>query len=78
MLDRAKVLAERVQRETDSDTAFIERAFRLTFSREPSESERKIAREFLTKQEKITGTKDAAVTDLCHMLLNSNEFVYIN
>ncbi|HEY3836341.1 MAG TPA: DUF1549 and DUF1553 domain-containing protein [Bryobacteraceae bacterium] len=56
----------------------VSRAFRLTFSREPSERERKIAADFLARQEKITGAKDAAVTDLCHMLLNSNEFVYIN
>ena len=54
------------------------RAFRLTFSRQPSEKERKLAADFLARQEKIAGTKEAAVTDLCHMLMNSNEFVYIN
>jgi hypothetical protein len=56
----------------------VNRAFRLAFSRQPSERERKIATEFLARQEKIAGTRDAAITDLCHMLLNSNEFVYIN
>jgi hypothetical protein len=61
-----------------SPDEMVNRAFRLTFSRAPSERERKIALDFLARQERIAGTKDAAVTDLCHMLLNSNEFVYIN
>jgi hypothetical protein len=55
-----------------------ERAFRLTFSRAPSEKERRMAREFLTSQTAVAGSREAAVVDLCHMLLNSNEFVYIN
>jgi hypothetical protein len=55
----------------------VDRAFRLTFSRAPSARERGIAKNFLARQEKIAGSRTAAVTDLCHMLLNSNEFVYV-
>jgi hypothetical protein len=79
VLDWSRSLAKKVANDaglTPDET--VNRAFRLTFSRAPSESERKIALEFLVRQERIAGTKDAAVTDLCHMLLNSNEFVYIN
>ncbi len=79
VMDWARSLAKKVANDsglTADET--VDRAFRLTFSREPSDKERKIARDFLAKQEKIAGTKEAAVADLCHMLLNSNEFVYIN
>ncbi len=79
VLDWSRALAKKVANDsglTPDET--IDRAFRLTFSRQPSERERKIGREFLVNQERMTGAKESAVTDLCHMLLNSNEFVYIN
>ncbi len=79
VLDWSRSLAKKVANDaglTPDET--VNRAFRLTFSRMPSDRERKIALDFLTRQERIAGTRDAAVTDLCHMLLNSNEFVYIN
>ena len=79
VLDWSRSLARKVANDsglTAEET--VNRAFRLTFSRAPSEREKRIALDFLGRQEKIAGSKDAAVTDLCHMLLNSNEFVYIN
>jgi hypothetical protein len=33
---------------------------------------------FLDKQDKITGDHKTTMVDFCHMLLNSNEFLYIN
>jgi hypothetical protein len=58
--------------------ARVDRAFRLAYSRPATEGERKISREFLARQEGITGNKQQALSDLCHMLLNSNEFLYLN
>jgi hypothetical protein len=79
VLDWSRSLAKRVANDAGlSPDEMVNRAFRLTFSRPPSDRERKIALDFLARQERIAGTKEAAVTDLCHMLLNSNEFVYIN
>jgi hypothetical protein len=77
VLGWARSLAKRVANDsglTAEET--VDRAFRLTFSRAPSAKERGIATAFLARQEKIAGSREAAVTDLCHMLLNSNEFVY--
>lgn len=77
--DWATALSKRVANDAGlTGNEMVDRAFRLTFSRMPSEKERKIALDFLARQEKIAGNKEAAVTDLCHMLLNSNEFVYID
>jgi len=61
-----------------SADAQVDRAFRLAYSRPASEGERKISRDFLVRQEGITGNKHQALADLCHMLLNSNEFLYLN
>jgi uncharacterized protein DUF1553 len=79
VMDWSRALAKKVANDSGLTVdEMVDRAFRLTFSRQPSEKERKIARDFLTRQQQVTGTKDKAITDLCHMLLNSNEFVYID
>ena len=56
----------------------VDRAFKLAFQRTPKQDERNIALEFLNKQTSITGDKKTAMADLCHMLLNTNEFLYVN
>ncbi len=63
----------------------IETAFQLVFSREPSAVERQACSELLQKQtahfiaEKQTPEQAAhqALVQLCHMLLNTSEFIYI-
>jgi hypothetical protein len=100
VLDWSKSLAGRVLNDGGlTPEAQVDRAYRLTFSRTPTEAERKSALEFLTRQSAILSerlTTDektplpdnlppgvekapaAALVDLCHALLNSNEFVYLN
>jgi hypothetical protein len=100
VLDWSKSLAGKVLNDGGlSPEAQVERAYRLTFSRTPTEAERKTALEFLTRQSAILAermatddktplpdnlpqgvekVKAAALVDLCHALLNSNEFVYLN
>ncbi|MEZ6107155.1 MAG: DUF1553 domain-containing protein, partial [Pirellulaceae bacterium] len=65
--------------------ASVERAFVLAFGRPPSEPELSKGTAFLEAQEReylTTGTTPAnaeemALADLCHMLLSSNEFLYV-
>ena len=60
----------------------IEAAFELAYCRPPQAEEKKLAFEFLTAHREEIGDHSAngaaTLTDLCHMLLNSNEFVICN
>jgi hypothetical protein len=70
MLEQARKLAERVQKEGQGGPeAWIDAAWRLALGRAatPSESER--ARLFL---------KDSPLRELCLVLLNMNEFLYVD
>ena len=78
-LAQAKHLAERLIRDVPSDapnfeTSRIQYAYRLLFSRLPTDDEFAVARKLLVSGEQ----SDAAWTDLAHILLCSNEFVYVD
>ncbi|MEX2263260.1 MAG: DUF1549 and DUF1553 domain-containing protein [Bryobacteraceae bacterium] len=80
-LDWARAFAGRVLNDAGmTSEAQVERAYRLAFSRSPSEEERKSAVAFLGRHSAILGetTTREALVDLCHMLMNSSEFVYVN
>ena len=78
----ADALAEKLR--AGNRRALIRAAYRIALAREPapSELERNIA--FVKRQtvyHKSQGAPDpnlAALTDLCDVILNLNEFVYIN
>jgi hypothetical protein len=84
-LAAADGLAGRVLRDEDSlDPARLaERSFAIAFGRPPVPDETAAAADFLHRQEdaaRRSGAADprrAAVGDLCHALLNANEFLYI-
>lgn len=79
VLDWARKFAARVGNDSGLTTdAQVDRAFKLAFQRTPNAGERKLALDFLKQQQRITGDDKTAMTDLCHMLLNANEFLYIN
>jgi hypothetical protein len=79
VLGWARDLAKRVQNDAGmTRESQVERAYRLVYSREPKNEETQAALAFLERQDKITGSKDATFVDFCHMLLNSNEFLYLN
>ncbi|MEY4199848.1 MAG: hypothetical protein RLZZ265_1588, partial [Verrucomicrobiota bacterium] len=70
MLQQARHFATRVEREAGADTAAqITRAFQLAFSRPPSGQELAAARDLV---------RTDGVFSLCRMLLNANEFVYVD
>jgi len=91
-LDVARAFAGRVLAEAGADPAqLIERAHRLALGRAPDAEERATMRAFLDREtallkgkngpaspEKIDPAFAAAVADLCHALLNVNEFLYID
>jgi hypothetical protein len=85
--DQAVAFAERVRLETTSadHTASVERAYLLAFGRSPSAGELQLCARSLERQAAIyrdmnvphEQAEHRAMEGLCHMLLCSNEFLYI-
>ncbi|MBL8175668.1 MAG: DUF1553 domain-containing protein [Bryobacterales bacterium] len=79
VLGWAKDLAKRVQNDAGMSAASqVERAWRLVYARAPQTEETKAALDFLKQHDQITGNRQTSMVDLCHMLLNSNEFLHMN
>ncbi|HJN10767.1 MAG TPA: PSD1 and planctomycete cytochrome C domain-containing protein [Pirellulaceae bacterium] len=89
VLKRAEALAGTILQSGETDVnAIVKRAYRLVLGRTPSTDERDRITRFLEAQVEQTGrgtvasvgsaTRRTAVTDLCHVLLNSNEFLYVD
>lgn len=76
----SKAFAARVANDGGlTEDAQVDRAFKLAYAREASPAEKKMSREFLSRQTAITGgDKAQALADFCQMLMNSNEFLYLN
>lgn len=75
-LARAQALASRIGR--DSSLTHEERvatAYTLVFGRPPSAAETVQAVGFLVKH---AARGDEALVDMCHVLLNANEFLYVD
>ncbi len=69
MVDKAKLLAERVSAAHPGDAPVeVQSAWMLALSRNPSDSEKQSAARFLEK---------GSLAELCLVLLNTNEFLYI-
>ncbi len=85
-LEQALHLGARIQREAGSDLAAqVKLLYRIAYSREASEKELQQALEFLKNRQSaakpVSGEGAPALTplaELAHVILNSNEFVYIN
>jgi hypothetical protein len=86
LMAQSERFAERLRRETGSDiSAQVERAFQVAYSRAPHGAERDLVLEYLVHQARdhsAGGADDElaahrALADLCHMLLSSSEFLYI-
>jgi hypothetical protein len=70
ILNQAEYFAERITRETDATPqAATNRAFQLVFGRSPRPDESVAATGIINDQSLFT---------LCRMLLNANEFVYVD
>jgi hypothetical protein len=69
VVEAARALAERVREMGQSDDERIAQAYRLALGRAPSETECRLAREFL---------REASLGELCRALFNLNEFIYVD
>ncbi len=71
--------AERVAREAGSDSGDqINLAYQIALTREPTEAETKGAEEFIETLEAKWTSREMALTDFCHTLINSAAFLYID
>jgi len=79
----ASALAQRLLsgEQKDDLQAIVSAGYQLCFSRAPSAAEQQQAVAFLAHQEALHASQGnpalEALTDLCHALLNANEFLYI-
>lgn len=82
---QADRMAERVSAASTETSARVELAFQIAFARRPTDTEMSKSTAFITVQ---TATyeanktpndmaRQAALADFCHMLLSSNEFLYV-
>lgn len=75
-------MAESLRNEQASTEDQIRLAYRRCYARPPSEHELRLAMQFLDEQQQARGDQQtgyaAALSDLCHVLLNSSEFIYID
>ncbi|MBC8166043.1 MAG: DUF1553 domain-containing protein [Bryobacteraceae bacterium] len=75
----AQALAKRVANDSgQSAEVLVERAFRLTLGRTPSQPELQRGREFLASQAGLARGPAGALEDLALSLLSSSEFLYID
>jgi hypothetical protein len=86
VLEWSRSLAARVSNDAGlTPEAQVDRAWRFVYSRPATAEERREALGFLDRQRAMLGQRmsagdaqNAALADLCHMLVNSNEFLYVN
>src|SRR5262249_15134220 len=85
VLVQAQHFAERVRQAAGNDPAAqVKTAWRIALSREPAQAELRENVAFLAKQKDFHQTSGkqsgdlAALNDLCAVVLNLNEFVYLN
>lgn len=77
MQDQARHFAERLVREhPEGDAARIERAYHLLFGRKPKDAELSVAQAIVRGADPAVAS--AGWVDLAHVLLCSNEFIYID
>ena len=77
--EEARHFAERVRREAgDEPRRQVSYAFLVALARVPTAEEAEAAMQFLAKQQVVRGDARAAMADLCHVILNTNEFMYID
>lgn len=84
VVQQAQVWAQRLLAEAKDPTSRVERMYRLAFARAPRSDEQAAALEFLAQQGQELGLSpqqalnDArAWADLCHVMFNVKEFVFI-
>ena len=75
--DLARSLAQRIARDRREVDPAIDLAVKLTLGRTPGADEKRTLSEFLTQTARGTD-QQTALEDVCHVLLNLNEFLYLD
>ena len=85
LFDQSERMAARLQKAapTAERATWIDTAFLITQSRNPTDEERRLSLTFLDRQQNARGGKDPdtetkSLADLCHMLLSNNGFIHID
>jgi len=80
--EQATLMAESVAADVGNDVGRqVERVFWRSLSRPPSEAERADCVQFIHNQRKYHQSSNGtlkALADLCHVMFNLNEFVYLD
>ena len=77
MADRARALAVRLQRESTTDDARIELAYRLLFSRAPTDAEQNLGQEFVARADEPANGKLTRWEQYAQVLLSASELIYV-
>ncbi|WP_437193208.1 PSD1 and planctomycete cytochrome C domain-containing protein [Planctomicrobium sp. SH527] len=80
VVEQAKLWAQTVTAATDDVDERLNMIFLRAYSREPGDIERQAAKEFLKAQSDAYGTDQSDIqvwSDLCHMMFNRKEFLFI-
>jgi cytochrome c553 len=73
MLERAKVLAAKVNQDSPDDAALVDRLYLRILARPATAGERQTVVRYLA-----AGNRQEALADVCHALLNSSEFLFVD
>ena len=76
--DRSQHLASAIISQTSSPAEQVDRAWSAILKRQPSNLERAEALQHLLRQRETLSTERFALASLCHVLLNCNEFIYVD
>jgi len=85
-LARAEAFASSIQTQSNTDSAqeferinefWVTRAYLRSFSRVPDETELAQTRDFFAQYESSSRAQTDALVDYCHVILCSNEFIYV-
>jgi hypothetical protein len=86
LFSRSENLAARITETTGPETEpLVKLGFQIVFARQPRESELARSIAFLNEQEQgyvsagnpVDKARRLALADFCHMLMSSNEFLYV-
>jgi hypothetical protein len=78
-LERARRFGADLAAHFPSDNAALAaRAYQTAWGRPAADDEVKLAVKFIASQTAALHSREAAVADFCHALLNSNEFLYVD
>ncbi|MEC9091644.1 MAG: DUF1553 domain-containing protein, partial [Planctomycetota bacterium] len=73
---RARAMSNRLGRESTAENQ-VAKAYRLAYGRDPTARELQDSLEFLDTDSKTKARRNQ-LTDFCHVILNSNEFLYVD